>query len=183
LSCEIGPGQFEIGARDAPRCCCGHAFLATRDALRLRPMTNDDPRQRLLGTWKLIAAVREEIPSGAKTDFLGSHPTGYINYAPDGRMMVLNVGNNRSKPAGANATPAEAEALFRSMTSYGGTYTIDGNEITHHVDVSWNETWTGTKQKRIARFEGDRVYLSTPPSPDPLTGTITTRTMTWEKVT
>ena len=88
-------------------------------------MTNDDPRQRLLGTWKLIAAIREEIPSGAKTDFLGSHPTGYINYAPDGRMMVLNVGNGRSKPAGANATPAEAEALFRSMTSYGGTYTID----------------------------------------------------------
>ena len=37
-------------------------------------MTNDDPRQRLLGTWKLIAAVREEIPSGAKTDFLGSIP-------------------------------------------------------------------------------------------------------------
>ena len=29
----------------------------------------------------------------------------------------------------------------------------------------WNETWTGTKQKRIARFEGNRVYLSTPPSP------------------
>ena len=108
-------------------------------------MTNDDPRQRLLGTWKLIAAVREEIPSGAKTGFPGSHPTGCINYAPDGRMMVLNVGDGRSKPAGANATPAEAEALFRSMTSYGGTYTIDGNEITHHVDVSWNETWTGTK--------------------------------------
>jgi len=126
-------------------------------------MKSDDPRQRLLGTWKLIAAVREEIPSGTKTDFLGSSPTGYINYAPDGRMMVLNVGNGRRKPVGANATPAEAEALFRSMTSYGGTYTIDGNEITHHVDVSWNETWTGTKQKRIARFEGNRVYLSTPP--------------------
>ena len=121
-------------------------------------MKNDDPRQRLLGTWKLIAAIREEIPSGAKTDFLGSHPTGYINYAPDGRMMVLNVWNGRSKPAGANATSAEAEALFRSMTSYG------------------------TKQKRLARFEGNRVYLSTTPSVDPLTGTMSTRTMTWEKV-
>jgi hypothetical protein len=157
----------------------------SRDPRRAKaaPMKSDDPRQRLLGTWKLIAAVREEIPSGTKTDFLGSSPTGYINYAPDGRMMVLNVGNGRRKPVGANATPAEAEALFRSMTSYGGTYTIDGNEITHHVDVSWNETWTGTKQKRIARFEGNRVYLSTSPSPDPLTGTISTRTMTWEKVT
>ena len=31
------------------------------------------------GTWKLIAAVREEIPSGIKTEFLGSKPVGYIN--------------------------------------------------------------------------------------------------------
>jgi hypothetical protein len=44
-----------------------------------------------------------------------------------------------------------------------------------------DETWTGTKQKRIARFEGNRVYLSTTPSVD-LTGTMSTRTMTWEKV-
>jgi hypothetical protein len=145
-------------------------------------MSNDQTRQHLLGTWKLVAAVREDIPSGAKTDLLGANPTGYINYAPDGRMMVLNVGSGRRKPADANATPAEAEALFRSMTSYAGTYSVDGNEITHHVDVSWNESWTGTRQKRFARFEGDRVYLSTPPSPDPLTGTMSVRTMTWEKV-
>jgi hypothetical protein len=55
-------------------------------------------------------------------------------------------------------------------------------EITHHVDVSWNENWTGTAQKRIARFEGNRVYLSTPPSLDPITGTTSVRTMTWEKL-
>jgi hypothetical protein len=68
------------------------------------------------------------------------------------------------------------------MTSYGGTYTIDGNEITHHVDISWNETWTGSEQKRIARFEGNRAYLSTTPSIDPITGAMSVRTMTWEKV-
>jgi hypothetical protein len=54
--------------------------------------------------------------------------------------------------------------------------------ITHHIDVSWNESWTGTEQKRIARFEGNRVFLSTPPSLDPITGTMTVRTMTWEKL-
>jgi hypothetical protein len=54
--------------------------------------------------------------------------------------------------------------------------------ITHHVDVSWNESWTGTEQKRIARFNGNRVYLSTPPSLDPITGTTSVRTMTWEKL-
>jgi hypothetical protein len=50
------------------------------------------------------------------------------------------------------------------------------------VEISWNESWSGTQQKRFARFEGSRVYLSTAPSPDPLTGRMTVRTMTWEKV-
>ena len=86
-----------------------------------------------------MSAVREDVSSGAKTDLLGANPVGYINYAPDGRMMVINVGGERPKPAAASATSAEAAALFRSMTSYAGTYTIDGDEITHHVDVSWNE--------------------------------------------
>ena len=128
-------------------------------------MTNDRTRRHLLGTWKLVAAVREEIPSGIKTEFLGSKPIGYINYGADGRMLVLTVGSGRRKPAGSNATSAEVEALFRSMTSYGGTYTIDGNEITHHVDVSWNESWTGTAQKRIARFEDNRVLSLDPTFP------------------
>jgi hypothetical protein len=96
-------------------------------------MSNDSARQHLIGTWKLIAAVREEISSGTKTEFLGPNPVGYINYGADGRMLVLTVGSGRHKPAGPKATSAEVEALFRSMTSYGGTYTIDGNEITHHV--------------------------------------------------
>ena len=145
-------------------------------------MSDDATRQHLLGTWKLIAAVREEIPSGTRSDFLGPNPTGYLNYAPDGRMLVLNVGGGRRRPDGASPSAQEAEALFRSMTSYGGTYTIDGNEIMHHVDISWNETWTGSEQKRIARFEGNRAYLSTTPSIDPITGVMSVRTMTWEKV-
>jgi Lipocalin-like domain len=96
-------------------------------------------------------------------------------------MLVLTVASGRRKPARSKATSAEVEALFRSMTSYG-TYTIDGNEIAHHEDVSWNESWTGTAQKRIARFEGNRVYLSTPPSLDPITGATSVRTMTWAKL-
>jgi len=32
-------------------------------------MSNDSTRQHLIGTWKLITAMREEIASGAKTEF------------------------------------------------------------------------------------------------------------------
>ena len=104
-------------------------------------MSNDPTRQHLLGTWKLIAAVREEISSGTKTEFLGPNPVGYINYGGDGRMLVLTVASGRRKPAGPKATSAEVEALFRSMTSYGGTYTIDGNETPGAVFALTSTAW------------------------------------------
>jgi hypothetical protein len=144
-------------------------------------MTTNPIRERILGTWKLVSVVREE-PSGATTDQFGPNPAGFINYAPDGRMMVVNVRSDRQKPAGPVPTPEEAQALFNSVLAYGGAYTIDGNEITHHVDISWNETWTGTDQTRVFRFEGERLKLSTRPSPDPRTGAMSVRTMTWEKL-
>src|ERR1700736_6158841 len=72
-------------------------------------------QQAILGTWKLLSYVREEVPSGAKSDVMGAHPSGYINYGPDGRMIVIIVGSDRKKPSGPVATPDEAEALIRSM--------------------------------------------------------------------
>jgi len=145
-------------------------------------MSDESLRERLVGTWKLVSATREDVATGTKSDFLGADPVGFISYSADGRMIVLNVGGGRPKPQGTHPTAAEAEKLFRSMTSYAGSYTIDGNVITHHVDISWNEAWTGSEQKRVARFAGERAYLSTLPSIDPITGTMTVRTMEWEKV-
>jgi hypothetical protein len=139
-------------------------------------------REQLIGTWKLVSATREELPSGAKLDQLGAAPAGYLNYAPDGRMMAIIARGDRTRPATARPTMAEAEALFKSVLSYAGTYSISGNEVTHHVDVSWNEAWTGTRQTRNFQLDGDRLRLLTPPSPDPLDGKMSVRTMVWERV-
>ena len=138
--------------------------------------------QRLIGTWKLVSSVNEDAATGERTDLFGPNPVGYINYAPHGRMMVLQVRSDRKKPAGPAATAAEAEALFRSVLGYAGTYTVEGDEVTHHVEVSWNESWTGTKQTRKFRLEGDRLYLSLPPSPNPVDGRMGMRQVTWERI-
>ena len=139
-------------------------------------------RERLIGTWKLVSAIREEIPGGAEIDQLGASPKGYLNYAPDGRMMAIIARGDRVKPVGERPTPAEAEALIRTVVSYAGTFTVAGNEVTHHVDVSWNERWTGTTQLRVFALDGDRLVLSTPPSPDPLDGRMSVRRMVWERL-
>jgi hypothetical protein len=137
---------------------------------------------RLLGTWTLVSAVREEIPSGAKTDMFGQDPHGFINYSPEGRMIALITRRDRKAAANGRPTPTEAEALFRSMLSYAGTFTVEGDVVTHHVDISWNQSFTGGTQKRHFKLDRDRLILSTPQSHDPIDGKLSVRHMTWQRV-
>ena len=141
-------------------------------------------QQEILGTWKLVSYVREEVASGAKSDVMGAHPSGYINYGRDGRMMVMIVGGDRRKPAGAVATPEEARALLTSMLAYAGTYTIDTQAkiVVHHVEISWDQSRTGTDQVRSYELEEKHITLTTEPSADPATGKTTVRTLVWEKM-
>jgi hypothetical protein len=144
---------------------------------------NADPiPSQLIGTWRLVSNTLEEVASGRKTDLMGKDPIGFINYGADGRMMILQVRSDRAKPRGAVPTPQEAEALFKSFLGYAGTYSISGNTITHHVDVSWNESWTGTDQVRTFSFAGNRVTLATEASADPIHGIVGVRRLVWEKV-
>lgn len=142
----------------------------------------DAVQRRLAGTWKLLSYVREEIPSGRKTDVMGPHPSGYLIYGADGRMMVIFVRTDRAKPIGAVPTPKESEELLKGMVSYTGTYKVQADKIVHHVDVSWNQAWTGTDQTRSYTLDGDRLSLSTTPSLDPIEGKMSVRTLVWQRV-
>jgi Lipocalin-like domain len=140
--------------------------------------------QQLIGTWKLVSYVGEDVASGNKTDVMGPHPSGYIEYGRDGRMIVIIVGTDRKKPAGSVATPAEALSLLTSLLAYAGTWTLDtaAHTVTHHIEVSWDQTRTGESHVRTYRFEGDRLTLTTQPSRDPATGRPSVRTVVWERV-
>ena len=61
-------------------------------------------------------------------------------YGNDGRMLVLNLSSGRPKPDSLESiTDEQRVQLFRTMVAYGGTYTIDGQSVSHHIDISWNE--------------------------------------------
>jgi hypothetical protein len=136
----------------------------------------------LIGTWKLVSNMLEEIPSGAKTDLFGANPVGYISYGADGRMMIFQVRNERTKPAGVVPTDQEKKALYDSMLGYAGTFSVEGNKVIHHVEISWNQSWSGTDQVRFFKFDGDRVELSTEASPDPVHGKMSVRRLVWQKI-
>jgi hypothetical protein len=52
----------------------------------------------------------------------------------------------------------------------------------HHIDISWNEIWTGTTQIRDVKKEGDRLIYTTRPAPFVSDGKMSVVTTVWEKV-
>jgi hypothetical protein len=124
----------------------------------------------LLGTWTLQSFSTTDLATGQKTHFFGAHPTGYLNYCADGRMYAILVEEERKTPADLVPTDAERIDLFKGLCSYAGTYSIEGDEVSHRIDISWNESWTGTTQVRRFRIDGNQLYLSTLPARNPITG-------------
>jgi len=136
----------------------------------------------LLGNWKLKSFVREVTATGEKYNQLGEHPRGYINYSADGRMYAIATSDNRNKPRDANAADEERVKLHQTMFAYAGTYTLEGDKVTHHVDVSWNEIWTGTDVVRFYKLEGNTLIITTAPSKSGLDGQEGRTVVVYQKV-
>ena len=69
------------------------------------------------------------------------------------------------------------------MISYAGTYTMDAEKVIHHVDISWNQIWTGTDQVRFYKLEGNILTITSAPNRNPVDGREGRSILVWEKVT
>lgn len=125
-----------------------------------------DLRSRFLGTWKLVGVDREVADSGDKLD-VGAVQTGFICYTDEPRVMVMI---------------RRVEAGGQDIISYTGRWSIEGDAVIHHVEMSSREAWIDTEQLRHFAFEGNRLVLTPPVSPDYTHGMVTRRSLTWEKL-
>jgi hypothetical protein len=139
-------------------------------------------QEALIGTWRIKSAVSEDLATGQKSDFFGPHPSGYISYGPDSRMQALLVKDGRKAPAGLVATDAERIELYNGLIAYAGSYSVEGDTVSHHVDVSFNQAWTGTIQLRQFKIDGDKLNITTPPIFRPDNGQEQTFEFVWTKV-
>ena len=112
----------------------------------------------VLGSWKLVSLDVEVQSTGAKAPLMGQHPTGYAAFLPDGRVFFILTGEAR-KPA---KTDKERADLLSTLVAYTGTYTVEGDKWTTHVEVAWNPAWVGTEQVRSFKLDGKRLQVLTP---------------------
>jgi hypothetical protein len=138
-------------------------------------------RERIIGTWRMLAWKRRLVESGEESDALGPNPFGYINYAPDGRLMVFVLRSGRPRPSANPPTEKDKVALFDTMFAYVGTYVVEKDRVIHALDGSWNELWTGTCQTRLLSFENGNLIYTTPETVDPMDGKLCTYKVTFER--
>jgi hypothetical protein len=125
---------------------------------------------------------REVMATGERINQMGEHPNGYLNYSADGRMYAITISDNRIKPSEANPTDEQRVKLHQTMVAYAGTYTVVADKVIHHVDISWNEAWTGTEQIRFFKLDGNILTITSAPNKSPIDGREGRSVLVWEKV-
>jgi len=125
--------------------------------ISVQPSLADDPA-KIVGIWKLVTYEVEVQATGQKGPVMGEHPTGYVNFAPEGRVWFVLTGEGR-KPAKTIEDRAE---LLNTLVAYTGKYRVEEDKWITSVDVAWNPAWVGTEQTRSFTIEGDRLQVVTP---------------------
>jgi hypothetical protein len=127
-------------------------------------MAQDTPartvsRDLLLGSWEDDFSGHERHRDWGAADALGQNPRGIVVYTPE-RVTFLIIKNNRARPKQLPPSDEEKVALFDTMFAYSGCYTVESDRVVHHVDLSWNEAWSGTDQVRFCKVdEQPRTHL------------------------
>ena len=129
------------------------------------PASADDKdlKDKIVGVWTLVSVVYEDQESKARTPVLGEHPKGRQIATADGKWLALVTAEGRKVPK----TDEERAQALRSMIAYTGRYRVEDGKVITKVEAAWNEAWVGGEQVRFIRFEGDRLFIESPPMPHP----------------
>ncbi|MBB1606081.1 hypothetical protein A9972_00695 [Pseudomonas sp. UME83] len=116
-------------------------------------MTPLDP----VGRWEILA-WEQLFDDGRRELPMGEGLEGFIQYTADGHMacMIARAERPNFETGGQwNASDAEKAGAYNSMLAYGGRYEVNGDVITHHVDISLFPNWRGGAQKRRVEVNAD----------------------------
>jgi Lipocalin-like domain len=109
----------------------------------------------------------------------GVGPAGFLTYTEQGRATSV-IGYGGRKQLSIRATPEEQAEAFNTFLAYTGRYTLTGDKVIHHIEVSSIQNYVGKDLVRNLKFEGDRITLITPPTL--VNGKIQTIELIWERL-
>jgi Lipocalin-like domain len=139
--------------------------------------TND----KLVGTWQLVSASSTTSKGDPCEPPYGLNPAGFLTYTGDGRVTALISYGGRKLLSGGGTLGLEEQAeAFKTFLAYAGRYTLGGDKVTHHIEVSSIQNYVGRDLVRSVRFQDDRIILVTPPTL--VNGKVQTVELIWQRV-
>jgi Lipocalin-like domain len=146
--------------------------------------TSAETSSSIVGTWQVTSSFLTNVGTNEVFRPLGRDDVaGYIQYSPGGHVVVFLSLANLKKPTGAIYTDADRADLHKGILgAYAGSYTVDGNKVTHHVVASWRPDWIGDDQVRFAEISGNKLAIKSAPFVFPQTGKEVINTLTFERV-
>jgi len=105
---------------------------------------------------------------------------GFLTYTEDGRVTALiSHGGRKPLSVGGGSLEEQTEA-FKTFLAYAGGYTLSGDKVTHHVEISSIQNYVGKDLVRHVKFQGDQIILVTPPTR--VNGKIQTVELIWQRL-
>jgi len=140
--------------------------------------TND----KLVGTWKLVSASSTTSKGEPSEPPYGLDPVGFLTYTTDGRVTALiSYGGRKPLSGGGGALGlAEQAEAFKTFLAYAGRYTLNGDKVTHHIEISSIQNYVDRDLVRSVKFVDDRITLVTPPTL--VNGKVQTIELIWQRL-
>lgn len=116
------------------------------------------------GTWRLLRVERWQDGKIVNPFHHGPKPNGLIHYLPGNRMAAVIARSDR-KPTSAGRENSPQEELAEAATSfnaYAGSYSRNGANLIHHVEVNSFENDVGADYPRTIGLEDGNMTLSSP---------------------
>jgi hypothetical protein len=149
-------------------------------------VSDADPRAAhpLVGGWRLRSWV-SIADDGSEALPMGEMPDGLLVYAADGTMIGIMGPGVRPRFATDDVTGGTIEEraqAFATFIAYGGSYSVDGDTVTHRVETSLFPNWIETTQRRRWELDetGRHLLLMSPPLV--LGGSTRIQRLRWERV-
>lgn len=117
----------------------------------------------LVGRWDIVA-WEQLYDDGRRELPMGEHLEGFIRYVADGDMVCMIVRSDRpnfSQGGQWHAPENEKAGAYQSMLSYAGRWRLEGDVITHSVQMSLFPNWKGGEQKRRLKANPDGTIALT----------------------
>lgn len=152
--------------------------LALLLALAL-PANAQDSTSPVVGVWKLTSFVRKEVGSEKMVQVYGEDPRGYRIHTRGGRAFYMFFAKNRKALVGGG-TDADRIELFKTMTTAGGTFRIDGTKFYFQPEVSSGQSSTGISYQ--FGITGTTLRMINDPRKDPSGGPDFFYITTYERV-